>query len=237
MNCKNCNTEINSKFCPECGQLAILKRIDSHYIIHEIEHVLHFERGILFTVKVLFIKPGQTIGKFINEDRSRIVKPVIFIIITSLIYTLIEHFFHIKITYMDFEGPEKSTITKIFKWMQEHYGYGNIIIGSTIAFWLKILFRKYGYNYFEILIILCYVIGIQMLIFSIFAIGEGIFNIQLMKIAGIFGIIYLLWAIGSFFGRNTVNYFKVLISYILGNLTSISIIFAIGWIMDKIIKI
>lgn len=45
MNCINCNTEVNSKFCPDCGQPKILKRINGHYIVHEIEHVLHFERG------------------------------------------------------------------------------------------------------------------------------------------------------------------------------------------------
>jgi rRNA maturation endonuclease Nob1 len=48
MNCKNCNTEITSKFCPECGQPTTLKRIDGKYIMHEIEHILHFERGILY---------------------------------------------------------------------------------------------------------------------------------------------------------------------------------------------
>jgi hypothetical protein len=53
MNCKNCNTEINSNFCTDCGQPTNLKRIDRKYIIHEIEHVLHFERGILYTVREL----------------------------------------------------------------------------------------------------------------------------------------------------------------------------------------
>lgn len=51
--CKNCGTDITSKFCPDCGQPAMLKRIDAHYISHEIEHVLHFERGILYTISGL----------------------------------------------------------------------------------------------------------------------------------------------------------------------------------------
>jgi predicted regulator of amino acid metabolism with ACT domain len=93
MNCKNCNTEINSKFCPDCGQPTNLKRIDGHYVMHEIEHVLHFERGILYTVRELITKPGQNIRNYLSENRSRLVKPVIFIIVTSLIYTIISHFF------------------------------------------------------------------------------------------------------------------------------------------------
>ena len=44
--CKNCGTEFNGNFCSNCGQPAKLKRIDAHYIKHEIEHVLHYDKGI-----------------------------------------------------------------------------------------------------------------------------------------------------------------------------------------------
>ena len=82
MNCKNCNVEIESKYCPECGKATSLKRIDGHYVIHEIEHVLHFERGIFYTIKELFTNPGQIIRNYLSEDRNRLVKPIIFIILT-----------------------------------------------------------------------------------------------------------------------------------------------------------
>ena len=88
MNCKNCNTQINYKFCPDCGQPTSLKRIDGHYIVHEIEHILHFERGILYTIRELVTNPGQKIRNYLSENRSRLVKPILFIIMTSLIYSL-----------------------------------------------------------------------------------------------------------------------------------------------------
>ena len=118
MNCKNCNTEINSKFCPDCGQPTNLKRVDGHYIIHEIEHVLHFERGILYTIRELITHPGQNIRNYLSENRSRLVKPVIFIIVTSLIYTSISHFFHIEEELINFEVSGKSAFGGILKWMQ-----------------------------------------------------------------------------------------------------------------------
>ena len=73
-----------------------LKRIDGHYILHEIEHIFHFERGILYTVRELLIRSGKTVREFITDNRNRLVKPIIFIIITSLIYTLVVHFFNDK---------------------------------------------------------------------------------------------------------------------------------------------
>ena len=189
-------------------------------IFHEIEHVLHFERGILYTVKELFIRPGQTIKDYITENRSRLVKPIIFIIITSLIYTLVNHFFHIEDEYVNFSGLEKSTIGKMLKWVQDHYGYANIIMGAFIAWWLKVFFNKYRYNFFEILIMLCFVMGIGMLIFALFATLQGLMHINLMTTAGVVGLIYAAWAIGQFFDKKKVaSYLKAFIAYMFGMIT------------------
>lgn len=237
MNCKNCNTELNSKFCPDCGQPTNLKRIDGHYIIHEIEHVLHFERGILYTVRGLITKPGQNIRNYLSENRSRLVKPIIFIIVTSLIYTLISHFFHIEEEYVNYKGLEKSSIGTILKWIKGNYGYASILTGIFIAIWLKVFFRKYGYNLFELLIMLCFVQGISMLIFAVFALAQGLLHFKLLSAAGIIGIIYIIWAIGNFFEAQKIgNYLKALISFLLGTITFYIIIFAIGITIDLLTK-
>lgn len=238
MNCKNCNTEVNLNFCPNCGQQTKLKRIDGYYIIHEIEHVLHFERGILFSVKELSLKPGQTIRKFITENRSRLVKPVIFIVITSLIYTLASRFSHINFEYIRFSGVEKMGIGKILKWIQGNYGYANILTAVFVVIWLKIFLKKYDYNFFELLIMLCYVMGMQMLIFALFALINGILDFKLEAIAGIIGLSYLVWAAGNFFEENKIgNYAKVLLSYLLGVITFYAIIFGAGITIDTLTKL
>lgn len=237
MNCKNCNTEVRQNYCPNCGQPKKLKRVDGHYLIHEIVHILHFERGILFTVRELLIRPGENIRNFILENRSRLVKPIIFIIVTSLIYSLINHFFHIEDAYIKFNEQKQSTTGHIFKWVQDHYGYANIIMGLFIAFWTKLFFRKYNYNYFEITILLCFVMGIGMLIYSVFALFLGLTHIYLMQIAGVVSFIYSAWAIGQFFDKSKFsNYVKALLSYILGFLTFSLTAILIGTLIDLIIK-
>lgn len=237
MNCKNCNHVVNEKFCPNCGQPAKLKRIDGHYLSHEIEHVLHVERGLLYTVRELAIKPGATVREFISENRTRLVKPIIFIIITSLIYSVVSHFFHIEQGYIDFKDSSNSTPLLMFKWSQEHYGYANIIMGVFIAVWLKIFFRKQGYNLFEILILLCFVIGMSMLIYTLFVLFLGFTKVDLMQLGGILGVIYCSWAIGQFFNKNKpINYLKALVAYMLGMLTWILSTIGIGMFIDMIIK-
>jgi hypothetical protein len=239
MDCKNCNKEINSKFCPDCGQPASLKRIDEKYIIHEIEHVLHFERGILYTIRELIINPGQNIRNYLSENRSRLVKPIIFIIITSIIYSLTVSIFHIEDGYVKFEGDatKYTTQLKITKWIQSHYGYANLIMGVFIAFWIKLFFKKHNLNLFEIIIMLCFVMGMGMLIFSVFAVLQGMTNLSLMSIGGMVGIAYCSWAIGDFYGKTQIiNYVKSFFAYILGMITFILLATILGITIDLILK-
>ncbi len=233
MNCRNCNAEVNSKFCSDCGQPTSLKRIDGHYIIHEIEHILHFERGILYTIRELITNPGQNIRNYLSENRSRLVKPVIFIIVTSLIYTLTSRFFHIEEELINFEGVGKSAIGSILKWMQGNYGYASILTGAFIAIWLKVLFKKYEYNFYEIIIMLCFVQGISMLIFAVFAFLEGVSRFKLLSFAGVLGVVYMTWAMGNFFEeRKFGNYAKALIAFFLGTMTLYIVIISVGISID-----
>ncbi|GAB3893183.1 DUF3667 domain-containing protein [Spirosoma agri] len=237
LSCSNCQQEVTHKYCAHCGQPVALKRIDGHYIKHEIEHVLHFERGLLYTVRELLVSPGDNVRHYISENRSRLVKPIIFIIITSLLYTIINHFFHIEDGYMKLDEAKKTTTGVIFKWIQDHYGYANIIMGVFIAFWAKLFFRKYGYNFFEILILLCFVMGMAMLIFTAFAIFQGLTHLSSMQIAGIVGVGYCTWAIGQFFDKRKIaNYVKALCAYVLGMITFSLAALLLGTLIDLAIK-
>ena len=232
-NCKSCNAVLAGNFCSNCGHPAKTKRIDGHYIMHEIEHVLHFEKGILYTIKELLIKPGTSVKEFLAENRSRLVKPIIFIIITSLIYTLITHFFHIEEGYINFSLDKNSAITAISIWIQNHYGYANILMGIFIAFWLKVFFRKHDYNFFETLILLCFIMGMGMLIYAFVALAEGITKIKLMQVAGVLGTIYFTWALGQFYDKNKAgSYIKALIAYLLGMLTFSLLTLLTGFLID-----
>lgn len=237
MNCKSCNHTVAYNFCGNCGRSVEIKRVDSRYILHEIQHILHFEKGILYTVKELLNNPGHNIREFIADNRSRLVKPILFIIVTSLVYTLVSHLFHIEEEYVHFYDAKHSSISLILKWVQDHYGYANIMMGTFIAFWLKLFFRKYDYNFFEILILLCFVMGMGMLIFSVFALIEGLTKLNLSKFSGFIAIAYCSWAIGQFFDKKkAISYVKALVSYMLGMITFFTSAILLGLLIDLFIK-
>lgn len=228
MHCKNCTGKIHGNYCCHCGHAVELKRIDGHFILHEIEHVLHFEKGLFFTIRELLLRPGKCVREYISENRSRLVKPIIFIIVTSLIYTLVEHFFHIEKGYFKASYDGATGIIAISNWVQNHYGYANIIMGLFIAFWLKIFFRKQDVNFFEISILLSFVMGIGMLFLAVAAFLSGISGRNLMPFFSFISFIYLSWSIGQFFDQSKLTSFvKAGTAYILGLTT-----FSVGtWIL------
>lgn len=234
-NCKNCNTEHSQKYCPHCGHPTQLKRIDGHYLIHEIEHILHLEKGILFTIRALIINPGQEIRDYISDNRSKLVKPVIFIIVTSLFYSIISHFFHVGEMPVNNDEIKHSTTLAFIKLIEGHYGYANIIMGVFIALWIKLIFRKFGYNLFEILVLLCFTMGMGMLIFALFTLVQGLIKIELIQVGSIIAYIYCARMIAEFFGKkDAINYLKALLAYILGMITFYVLVFALGYLIDMI---
>lgn len=232
--CKNCGAEVTGNYCAVCGHPALLKRIDAHYVMHELAHVLHVEHGILYTVRSLLLEPGKSVRVYLTENRSKLVKPIIFIILTSLLYSMTINLFHIDQSFVRFEGG-KSTAFSIFKWISTHYGYASILMGIFIAGWLRLFFRKAVYNVFEILLLLCFVIGISMLIYAAFALIQGIIGINLLSIGGLVGILYCSWAIGQFYGNLGLGrYIKAFLAYMLGMTSFVVTALLIGFLIDAI---
>ncbi len=230
MTCKNCSAELTSAYCPDCGYPAQVQRIGSRYLIHEVGHLLHYERGLFYTIRALLARPGATIRNYLSEDRRRLVKPIVFIIISSLVYTLANGFFKIEEGYVQFQQTDStSTVALLFSWVQQYYGYANILMAVFIAFWLNLFFRKHSFNLFEILVMLCYIIGMGMLVLASFALIQGLVRIDIMAYAGMAATAYWTWAKGNFYNpKKWLSYVKSISAYLLGMITFFVILILIG---------
>ena len=215
---KNHNSEIDENYCPNCGHPTQLERIDASYIKKEIGDFLCLKRGHLYTIKELAIRP-QRVKEFLSESRYRLAKPIAFLLFTSVIYTVVNLFFHIGDYYANEIIGEDATSIKLYKWLEENYGYLNLGMGFFVAFWTKIFFKKYDYNFFEIFILICFFMGVEMLICSLFGIAEVITSTHLAYIAQIAGMAYTVWATGRFFANKPINYVKAFFANILGLVT------------------
>lgn len=218
-------------------KLSQVNRIDRHYILHEIEHILHVERGIIFTIRELLLRPGKTVQQFVNEDRSRLVKPVTFVLITAILCTFTSNVFHFESEQYAQGRLDKSTYNLLLLWLDKYSAYENIIISAFIAFWTTIFFRKHRYNFFEILVLMCFVQGIVLIIISLFQLIQGVTQYHMLKTISIVALGYSTWAIGQFFGKNNwINYVKSFFAYVFGFVTFFSCLLAIGSLVDFLTK-
>jgi hypothetical protein len=239
-NCRNCNRLVTDNFCSNCGQASKLKRIDSHYIWHELLHLLHFEKGFLYNVKEFVLKPGHSARTFIDENRSKHMKPVAFLILSSLLYTIIAHLFHVDDIY---NSKEKfsfgdSYISKIQQWVQTHWGYANILLGGFIAPCIRLFFLKSKYNFFEITVLICFVMGQGMVYLTLEAFFVKIIPFSVFTtLIVVFGFLFPAWAIGQFYGsKKWYNYVKALLAYIMGYiLFQVAIVF-VGLACDMLTR-
>ena len=238
-NCNHCKEPVSGNYCSNCGQPAKLKRIDGRYIVHEIGDFFLANRGFLYTIKRMFINPGESVRLFITEDRYRFIKPVSFVIITSLLYTLICQFFHIGAQDFQFQQHEVElpTVNLLINWMTDYQGYTSIITGFFIAFWVKLFFRKSDYNIFEIFILFCFLSGVASLYSSIVIIIQGYTHLKLLHISILPIMIYYAWATAQFFDKKkATNYIKAFLSYIFGYLAFGILVAFIAVFIDLIIK-
>ena len=235
--CKSCYTEVSQNFCPNCGRPANLRRIDGTYVFQEIRNVLNFEKGFLFTIRELAIHPGRSIKAFIKEERNRLVKPIVFLIVTSFIYSALNAVFLFEEAYTQFADQAESATQSIFKWVQGNYGYANMVMALFIGWWIKLFFRKYSYNIFEILILLCFVMGFGMLIYAIFGLIQVVMHTNLMQIGSIAGFVYTTFAIGQFFNpKKAGSYVKAFFAYLMGFITFSVAAVLLGVLIDFMLK-
>ena len=186
--CKNCGQHLilDQKFCHNCGQKADTHRIDYHFLIHEIQHsVFHVDKGIFFTIKELFTRPGHTIREYLDGRRQNHFKPVLFLIIAGSVCGLLNYFtsdgrgiggaqrdFENTVgdpkvlQYVDIDGLA-NFFKNVFFWFSDHFSFFILFMIPAAAFGFYRGFRKYKLNYAEWLVIITFLSG-QMLVVYFF---------------------------------------------------------------------
>ena len=93
--CLNCNHAIIGHFCSNCRQKTDTHRIKlGHFIMHDMLHgVWHLEKGILFTLKETFTRPGQAALDYISGKRIRYYNVFYLSLLLIGLNLLLSHFY------------------------------------------------------------------------------------------------------------------------------------------------
>jgi len=208
--CKNCRQIYKGHYCNNCGQPADTHKLNFHYLLHDIQHgFLHFDKGVIYTAKELFTRPGHTIREFIEGKRVRHFKPISLVIILATAYAAITHLLkiHMPITIEGNGDPNQHIDPKtISEWINTHFSLITLAFIPLHTIGTVICFRKQGYNFIEYFILNTYRAA-QKLYVSILLIplfyyynGTPTFN-KLFNIIFFIDLILTFWTNGQFFNK------------------------------------
>ncbi|GAB3905367.1 DUF3667 domain-containing protein [Mucilaginibacter boryungensis] len=88
--CLNCGTELQGKFCHNCGQENLqIKESFGHMVNHAVSDYFHFDQQFFHTLKPLLLKPGKLTLEYMAGRRAQYLHPVKMYIFISLVYFLL----------------------------------------------------------------------------------------------------------------------------------------------------
>lgn len=88
--CLNCGTEVQGKYCHNCGQENVEpKETFWHLVTHFFNDITHFDGKIFATLKYLLFKPGFLSKEYMKGRRASYLNPIRMYVFTSAIFFLI----------------------------------------------------------------------------------------------------------------------------------------------------
>lgn len=161
--CKNCSEEIILNFCGNCGQKRA-KRIDRTYIKDELQYtVLHMNKGFLYSIKRILRGPGKTAREFVEGNRVNHYKPILLVFVVAGISAFLTNTFihpeEMLVKYYESKGLIGLEASSGIAASSFAYKYQSIMMLLTVpfmAFFTWLTFKKWGYNYYEHVVITAY---------------------------------------------------------------------------------
>lgn len=243
--CLNCNHLITENFCTYCGQKKY-KRIDRKYLTDEVQYmVIHTNKGFFYSLKNIIKAPGKTARDFIDGNRVNHYKPLLM----AFVLSGISAFISFKIIDMNsvmeryFAAHTEQKIA--VSWMNDltsvMSSYSSalmLLLIPIISIVTVLVFRKWGQNYYEHIIMNTY-IQILYTIISIVLLSPIMYFLKdspdtfMLVVVGSTFIIYpiiMTWFYKQFYSQKSISdvIIKVLLLMAVGIILYIGLIFAVA---------
>ena len=218
--CLNCDHAYSGQYCNQCGQQAQTHRVDWRYLWHEItESLWGVDRGILFTLRELLIRPGYSIREFLAGRRVNHYRPLALLLMLAAIYVFVSQGLHVDFVKtsqgmydnasLKADSPahrkQKEILAGYFQFLDDNQQFSDLAMVPFVAFWCWLLFRRIGYNYPEQLVAQTFIANFNLLfslgmLLGFWALGDstnvlsGIMGASLLIQLG-----YIVFAYGQLF--------------------------------------
>lgn len=238
-----------------------IRRITFKTVIQDLANTFNLERGIIYTIRELVLRPGKSIRDYLGTGRFKYMNPLKMLLLTVAAAVFFTTFFNV------FEEGSSATFSKsFFSGLEKGYNQAgggkdrevidniinldykrllyenmNILLLMSLpvfSFFTYILLSKKQYNYPENLALNAFIIAIQNLVFLSFVVEMKIYSSNIW--AGLFLLLsmgYLVYVYIDFFKIDAIGgVLKMLLAIFLSNLFA-SVFNLIYFIVLVIVKV
>ncbi|MDO5981542.1 DUF3667 domain-containing protein [Flavivirga spongiicola] len=219
MTCKNCDTSLSaeSDFCHICGAKVIRNRLTIKNLFeHFSETFLNYDNKLLQTFIMLFKKPEDVIGSYINGTRKKYVDVIsyfaIAITVSGLYLFILNNFFPKTLDYSMFAAAGQEEFNKkSISFVQEYMSLLMMLYVPLYAVMARMTFigiKKF--NFTELLVVFLYlqaqmsiITAITSVLFSSVGINQGIVSVVSIPLM----ILYSAFCLKRLYNLNFRNIF------------------------------
>jgi hypothetical protein len=168
--CLHCQQPLAESYCAHCGQKATTHRYSlKHFFLHDFVHgVFHFDKGVLYTTKELFTRPGHSIREFVEGKRAKHFNLFTYIFLIITLSHVLGSFAKFKMEELAPTERGRSVTGRIEAFQKENPKTTSLAQIPLLAVFSLLIFRKSKQNYTENLVLNTYKSSAELLMGTLF---------------------------------------------------------------------
>lgn len=236
--CLNCGTSLHGPFCHQCAQRARTEPLNWRWLGHELAYGLFsLDRGIVFSIKELFTRPGHAVRDYLEGKRKRYFPPITLVALISLASTLVMAI--LPVDYTRLVVPDAAhTDAAMAQWMEwyiDHQGLFYLVFTPFMALSTWLVMRKYGHGFIEHVVINTFIAG-QIAVMSLMTWPLALIENQLTSmVATLFMAILMCWTFVQLYSAKAA--WRVLLRTIFAFIAAIAIPMMFAVIIGLVVEL
>jgi len=237
--CQNCNENISGNFCANCGQKTNVQRYSfKQFIKHDLIHgIWHLDRGLFFTIKELFTRPGHSIRDYINGKRVGHFSFVTLLLIILGVSHFVGEYSTVKLSDL-MPIDSKKTMNVVEEFSNNHPKITLLLAIPLFSVFSFFWFRRSKLNLTEHFVLNSYKTVAELIIGLLFTVITVIYTNQkglmtIYSIVLIVSLVYTFWYYKQFF--SAYGYAKI--SLILRSIGTVSSYLFFSFVLGIVLAI
>jgi hypothetical protein len=153
--CRSCGVPGYENYCSRCGQPYVVKRITLQSLLHDAWHLFtHLDKGFGFTLKSLITQPGHMQRSYLEGDRARHQKPFSMFFICATIAAIGRYWMYLLLQRYYQAGDLQEA-----QFFHQYMVMLHIALLPLYTLITYLFFRKAGYNYGELGVLMLYTVS------------------------------------------------------------------------------